>query len=64
MLGVGRAKVGGEVGRVFLRMGSEEATAAGADPPSLEVVEREDLPLAYLPGDARRVRMRVVGDAT
>lgn len=26
-------------------------------------VEVEDLPLAYLPGGARRVRVRVVGDA-
>ena len=25
------------------------------------VIELEDLPIAYLPGDARRVRARVVG---
>ncbi len=75
-VGAAIARVGGEVDRVFHGMGREEAfrratseaerraTAAGADPASLEVVEREDLPLAYLPGDARRVRVRVVGDAT
>jgi hypothetical protein len=26
------------------------------------VVDVEDIPLAYLPGEARRVRTRVVGD--
>ena len=35
----------------------------GAEPATVTVVEIEDLPLAYLPGDARRVRVRVVGDA-
>ncbi len=33
-----------------------------ADAATLIVTEVEDLPLAYLPGDARRVRVRVVGD--
>jgi hypothetical protein len=28
----------------------------------LELVEVEDLPLAYLPGNSLRVRVRVVGD--
>ena len=27
-----------------------------------KLVEMEDIPLSYLPGDARRVRVRVVGD--
>jgi len=75
-VGAAIAQVSGEVDQVFSRMGREaavdEATRiareraeeAGADPRSLEVVEVEDLPLAYLPGDARRVRVRVVGDAT
>jgi len=35
--------------------------ASGADPTMVEVIEVEDLPLAYLPGDARRIRVRVVG---
>ncbi len=51
----------------IFRLAAEEAearaVAAGADPGGLEIVEREDLPLAYLPGDARRVRVRVVGEA-
>ena len=35
---------------------------AGADSETLSVVEVEDLPLSYVPGDALRVRVRVVGD--
>ena len=35
---------------------------AGADPDTLEVGEVEDLPLAYLPGNSRRVRVKVLGD--
>lgn len=35
---------------------------AGADTSSLAVVEQEDIPLAYLPGNSLRVRVRVVGD--
>jgi hypothetical protein len=39
----------------------ERAVEAGADPRRVDVVDVEDLPLAYLPGDAWRVR--VVGEA-
>lgn len=38
------------------------ALEAGADEASLQVVEVENLPLAYLAGEARRVRVRAVGD--
>lgn len=74
-VGAAIARVGGEVDRVFHGVSREEAfrlaaeqararaVAAGADPGSLETVEREDLPLAYLPGDARRIRIRIVGEA-
>ena len=74
-VGAAIARIGGEVDRVFHGVGREEAfrrateeaearaVAAGADPAGLETVEREDLPLAYLPGDARRIRVRVVGEA-
>ena len=34
----------------------------GADPKTLEVVDVEDLPLAYMPGNSVRARVRVVGD--
>ena len=40
----------------------ERAVVAGADPASLATVEIEDLPLVYLPGNALRVRVRVVGE--
>ena len=74
-VGAAIARIGGEVDKVFHNVGRDEAfrlaaeeaearaVAAGAEPSGLEIVEREDLPLAYLPGDARRVRVRVVGEA-
>ena len=74
-VGAAIARVGGEVDRVFHGVDRDEAygraeaqarrraIVAGAAPDGLETVEREDLPLAYLPGGARRVRVRVVGDA-
>jgi N-methylhydantoinase A/oxoprolinase/acetone carboxylase beta subunit len=40
----------------------ERAIAAGADPASLATVDVEDMPLAYLPGNALRVRVRVAGE--
>ncbi len=74
-VGAAIAQVSGEVDQIFSGMGREaaieQATAvacrraveAGADEASLKVIDVEDLPLAYLPGDARRVRVRAVGDA-
>jgi hypothetical protein len=38
------------------------AIAAGADPASLEMIDTEDVPLSYLPGQATRIRVRVVGN--
>ena len=38
------------------------AVAAGARADSIEVVDVEDVPLAYLPGNATRVHVKVVGD--
>jgi len=73
-VGAAIAQVSGEIDQVFSGMSREEAlrtaesgarsraAEAGADPSTVEVVDVEDLPLAYLPGDARRVRVRVVGD--
>jgi len=40
----------------------ERAVAAGADRASLATVDVEDMPLAYLPGNALRVRVRVAGE--
>ena len=41
---------------------AERAIRAGADPASIVLVDQEDIPIAYLPGDSLRVRARVVGD--
>jgi hypothetical protein len=40
---------------------TSRAVEAGADPKTISLVDAEDIPIAYLPGDARRVRARVVG---
>jgi N-methylhydantoinase A/oxoprolinase/acetone carboxylase beta subunit len=73
-VGAAVAQVSGEVDQVFggvtreraieaaTNVATRRAVEAGASEKSLSVIEVEDLPLAYLPGDARRVRVRVVGD--
>jgi hypothetical protein len=73
-VGAAMAQVSGEVDQIFQDLPRDEAIArarrladgkaveAGADPATLTVVEVEDLPLAYLPGNALRTRVRVVGD--
>jgi N-methylhydantoinase A/oxoprolinase/acetone carboxylase beta subunit len=72
-VGAAIAQISGETDHIFTGMGREAALAeaeriardkavgAGADPASLRLVESEDIPVSYLPGDARRVRVRVVG---
>jgi hypothetical protein len=44
------------------RIARLRAVEAGADAASLALVDIEDLPIAYLPGGALRVRARVVGE--
>jgi N-methylhydantoinase A/oxoprolinase/acetone carboxylase beta subunit len=73
-VGAAIAQVSGEVDQIFQnlpretaiaearRVAEQRAVAGGADARSLQVVEVEDLPLAYLPGNSLRVRVRVVGD--
>jgi N-methylhydantoinase A/oxoprolinase/acetone carboxylase beta subunit len=73
-VGAAIAQVSGEVDRIFQDLSRDEAiararhlaeaqaTSAGADPRTLSTVEVEDLPLAYLPGNSLRVRVRVVGE--
>ena len=73
-VGAAIAQASGEVDQIFSNLTRDQAitaarqqaearaTAAGAAPDSLKLVEMEDIPLSYLPGDARRVRVRVVGD--
>jgi N-methylhydantoinase A/oxoprolinase/acetone carboxylase beta subunit len=73
-VGAAIAQVSGEADQIFQdltrdeaiararRAAEDKAVAAGADRASLTVVEVEDLPLAYLPGNSLRTRVRVVGE--
>jgi N-methylhydantoinase A/oxoprolinase/acetone carboxylase beta subunit len=72
-VGAAIAQVSGESDRIYRDLDRKEAiaraeaearkraVAAGADEAGLEIVDVEDLPLAYLPGNALRVRVRVAG---
>ncbi|MGC2411324.1 MAG: hydantoinase/oxoprolinase family protein, partial [Stellaceae bacterium] len=73
-VGAAIAQVSGETDQVYREMSREDAiaaattqaveraVAAGAERTSLETVDVEDMPLAYLPGNALRVRVRVAGE--
>jgi N-methylhydantoinase A/oxoprolinase/acetone carboxylase beta subunit len=73
-VGAAIAQVSGEVDQIFQNLSREDAIArarrlaedkaveAGADRTTLTVVEVEDLPLSYLPGNSLRTRVRVVGE--
>ena len=73
-VGAAIAQVSGEADRITRGLSREEAIAAaeaearkralaaGADRASLQRVDVEDMPLAYLPGNALRVRVRVAGE--
>jgi N-methylhydantoinase A/oxoprolinase/acetone carboxylase beta subunit len=41
-----------------------KAVAAGADSNTVQIVDVEDVPLTYLPGNATRIRVKAVGDLT
>ncbi len=51
-----------EVLAIAEREARDKAIRAGAIPETLTVIDREDIPLAYLPGNATRIRVKVVGD--
>jgi N-methylhydantoinase A/oxoprolinase/acetone carboxylase beta subunit len=73
-VGAAIAQVSGECDQIFKDMSRRDAIAAaqgiandravsaGADRKTLSTIESEDMPLAYLPGNSVRVRVRVVGD--
>jgi N-methylhydantoinase A/oxoprolinase/acetone carboxylase beta subunit len=75
-IGAAIAQVGGEVDKVVALEGTtreaaleeakgeavEKAIAAGADPDGVRVVDVEDVPIAYLPGNATRIRVKAVGE--
>jgi hypothetical protein len=74
-IGAAIASVSGQVDRIFhLGPGGreallaeasaearEKAVAAGADPQTVDIVEIEELPLAYLTNPAVRVRVKAAG---
>lgn len=73
-VGAAIAQVSGECDQIFREMtrndaiaaanaiAADRAVAAGADRKTLKTIETEDMPIAYLPGNSLRVRVRVVGD--
>ena len=44
------------------RQAIDAAVAAGARADSVAIVDVEDVPLAYLPGNATRIRVKAVGE--
>jgi N-methylhydantoinase A/oxoprolinase/acetone carboxylase beta subunit len=75
-IGAAIAQVGGEVDRVFAiepgrrdavvdearQEAVDRAVVAGADPASIEIVDFDEVPIPYLPGNATRIRCKAVGD--
>jgi len=74
-IGAAIAQVSGEIDKVFsleekgreevLKEAKEiavkEAIKAGADPSTVEIVDVDEIPLAYLPGNAIRIRVKAAG---
>jgi N-methylhydantoinase A/oxoprolinase/acetone carboxylase beta subunit len=76
-IGAAIAQVGGEVDQMFSvgpqlsrdaaleqarELAAERAVAAGAVPDSVRIVDQEELALAYVPGNAVRIKVKAVGD--
>jgi N-methylhydantoinase A/oxoprolinase/acetone carboxylase beta subunit len=75
-IGAAIAQCSGEIERVFAlhdvtraealaqaqQLAREEAVKAGADPRTVEIIDIQEVPLAYLPGSATRIRVRAAGD--
>ena len=73
-VGAAISKISGEVDKIYknlsrndaIRLAEDEAREkainSGADKETLEVIEQEDLPLSYLPGNSLRVKIRIVGN--
>ncbi len=75
-IGAAIAQVGGEVDKVVALEGTtraaaleeakaeatDKAVAAGATRDTVRVVDVEDVPIAYLPGNATRIRAKAVGE--
>ncbi|MEJ3658650.1 hydantoinase/oxoprolinase family protein [Actinomycetes bacterium KLBMP 9759] len=75
-IGAAIAQVGGEVDRVFAiepgrrdaavdearQEAVDRAVVAGADPATVQIVDFDEVPIPYLPGNATRIRCKAVGD--
>ena len=75
-IGASIAQVGGEIDKVYsIAPGQREETvkavreeavekaiAAGAKPASVTIVDFDEVPIPYLPGNATRIRAKAVGD--
>lgn len=75
-IGAGISQVGGQVDRVVAlnevprnealssvrQEAKEKCVTAGAIPDTVEIVEVDEIPLAYLPSNAVRIKMKAVGD--
>lgn len=75
-IGASIAMVGGECDRIFAlddisradavaaakQEASAQAVDAGADATSVRIVEMDEIPLSYMPGNATRLRVKAVGD--
>lgn len=75
-IGAAIAQIGGEVDRVYAvepgrrervldeakQEAVDKAVASGAKPASVRIVEVDEVPIAYLPGNATRIRVKAVGD--
>ncbi|WP_027686375.1 hydantoinase/oxoprolinase N-terminal domain-containing protein [Rhizobium leguminosarum] len=75
-IGAAIAQVGGEVDRIFSLEGTsrdivlggakkeaeERAVKAGAAAGTVKIMDIEEVPLAYLPGSATRIRVKAIGD--
>jgi N-methylhydantoinase A/oxoprolinase/acetone carboxylase beta subunit len=75
-IGAAIAQCSGEIERIFSldeysreqalemarQMATDEAIRAGAAPETVEIVDVHEVPLAYLPGNATRIRVRAAGN--
>lgn len=75
-IGASIAQVGGEIDKVYAiepgrrdaaiaevrEEAIDKAIAAGAAPKSVSIVDFDEVPIPYLPGNATRIRVKAVGD--
>lgn len=75
-IGASIAQIGGEIDKVYtidpgLREkmiasvkaeAVDKAIAAGANPSSVEIIDFDEVPIPYLPGNATRIRVKAVGN--